>query len=215
MDPNQFQMGKSKLFIKDPASVSQRSRLGEILEQRRFWSQLVLFFLIMRANVSKFEKLKVSSVVQENFAEISTIQQVGPASKFFLALHISPDQKLKKIKSQTKSRITILFPQLFLLEEVRERKFDHHARVGIFFQLPTIIPTSLLTNKQHFLFIVPPFKAEHPPGFWIACDQISNIQVIQKAFRKYFSRQKLLRQREAAAGENFFSSTFCIFLKTL
>merc|ERR1719430_2610446 len=40
---------------------------------------------------------------------------------------------------------------LFLLEEVRERKFDHHARV------------------------------------------------IQKAFRKYFSRQKLLRQREAAA----------------
>ena len=124
-----------------------------------------------------------------------------------LALHISPDQKLKKSNLGQNPKITILCPQLFLLEEVRERKFDHHARVRIFFQRPTIIPTSLLTNKQNFLFLVPSFKAEHPPGFWFACDQISNIQVIQKAFRKYFSRQKLLRQREAAAGENFFLST--------
>ena len=123
--------------------------------------------------------------------------------------------KVEQIKSQTKSRITILFPQLFLLEEVRERKFDHHARVGMFFQFPTSIPTSLLTNKQYFLFLVPSLKAEHSPGFWIACDQISNIQVIQKAFRKYFSRQKLLRQREAAAGENFFFINILHFLKTL
>jgi len=51
-----------------------------------------------------------------------------------------------------RSKLFIKDPaSLFLLEEVRERKFDHHARV------------------------------------------------IQKAFRKYFSRQKLLRQREAAA----------------
>ena len=42
---------------------------------------------------------------------------------------------------------------MFLLEEVRERKFDHYARV------------------------------------------------IQKAFRKYFSRRKLMKQKEEAAGK--------------
>ena len=47
---------------------------------------------------------------------------------------------------------TMFMLQLFLLEEIRERKFDSFARL------------------------------------------------IQKAFRKYFSRQKLLRQREEAAG---------------
>ena len=65
MDPNQFQMGKSKLFIKDPASVRFSSKGG--------FGPTGAVFLIMRANVSKFEKLKVSCVVQENFAEISTI----------------------------------------------------------------------------------------------------------------------------------------------
>ena len=131
MDPNQFQMGKSKLLIKDPASV-------------RFSFNLKPQSKEVRANWCCFSNYE------------SDLPRFARSSKFDqhpcpLAFHISPDQKLKKSNLGQNPKITILCPQLFLLEEVRERKFDHHARVGMFFQRPTIIPTSLLTNKHHFV----------------------------------------------------------------
>ena len=84
MEQNQFQLGKSKVFIKDPASVSCMTILT-----------------------------------------------------------------MKRAKSQQLMEIF----QLFLLEETRDRKFDSYARM------------------------------------------------IQKAFRKHFSQQMLLKQKEEAAGK--------------
>ena len=86
MEQNQFQLGKSKVFIKDPASVSCMTTLT-MKSQQLVW-------------------------ILEHF----------------------------------------LF-QLFLLEETRDRKFDSYARM------------------------------------------------IQKAFRKHFSQQMLLKQKEEAAGK--------------
>ena len=88
MEQNQFQLGKSKVFIKDPASVS--------------------------------------------FMTILT---------------------MKRVKSQQSWNFWIFSFQLFLLEETRDRKFDSYARM------------------------------------------------IQKAFRKHFSQQMLLKQKEEAAGK--------------
>merc|ERR1719228_2768462 len=79
--------------------------------------------------------------------------EFGPNQVTAAVQHILKSVEMEPSQYQMgRSKIFIKDPaSLFLLEEIRERKFDTHARV------------------------------------------------IQKAFRKYFSRQKLLRQREAAS----------------
>ena len=108
MDPNQFQMGKSKLFIKDPASVSQRSRPCEILcsiwnlKQRRFWANWCCFSNYESECVKIWETEKILP----RLARSSKLDQ-HPSS---LAFHISPDQKLNKsnLRQNPGSRFSFL-----------------------------------------------------------------------------------------------------------
>ena len=90
MDPNQFQMGKSKLFIKDPASV-------------RFSFNLKPQSKEVRANWCCFSNYESDL---PRFARSSKLDQ-HPCP---LAFHISPDQKLNKsnLRQNPGSRFSFL-----------------------------------------------------------------------------------------------------------
>ena len=102
-------------WVKDPASVSQRFRLGEILcsiwnlKQRSFWANWCCF--------SNYESECVKSLRNWKFPASSkkTLPRLARSSKLDqhpcpLAFHISPDQKLNKsnLRQNPGSRFSVL-----------------------------------------------------------------------------------------------------------